>query len=80
MKPHPSVFHEALSALGGVDPARAVFVGDRPYDDIHGARAVGMRTVLRHSDLVPPYDVEPDATISSLSELVGLCGEWQAEH
>ncbi len=80
VKPHPSVFHEALSALGGVDPARAVFVGDRPYDDIHGARAVGMRTVLRHSDLVPPYDVEPDATISSLSELVGLCGEWQAEH
>ncbi len=49
VKPHPSVFHEALAAVGVGDASRAVFVGDRPYDDIYGAQQVGMRTVLRAS-------------------------------
>lgn len=70
MKPHPSVFLEALAAVGVTDPARAVFVGDRPYDDISGARAVGMHTVLRPNPYVPPYDVVPDAEIVGLSDLL----------
>ena len=69
MKPHPSAFLEALTLLGVGDPARTVFVGDRPYDDISGAQRVGMRTVLRPNPYVPPYDVVPDAEISSLPEL-----------
>jgi putative hydrolase of the HAD superfamily len=76
VKPHPSVFHEALSAVGVGDPARAVFVGDRPYDDIYGAQQVGMRTVLRASPDVPPYDVRPDAVIGGLAELTGLIDRW----
>src|SRR4051794_6066613 len=56
MKPHPTVFAEALAAVGVSDPGRAVFVGDRPYDDIWGAQRAGMRTVLRASPHVPPYD------------------------
>ena len=36
-KPHPEAFHAALDSLGLADPASAVFVGDRPFDDIHGA-------------------------------------------
>ena len=70
MKPHPSVFLEALAAVGVTDPARAVFVGDRPYDDISGAKGVGMHTVLRANPYVPAYDVEPDAVISGLPELL----------
>ena len=51
-KPHPEAFRAALAAVGVDDPARAVFVGDRPFDDIHGAKAVGMRAVLvPHSDI-----------------------------
>lgn len=69
MKPHPSVFAAALDALDVADPARAVFVGDRPYDDIFGAQRAGLRTVLRASPHVPPYDVVPDAVISTLVEL-----------
>src|SRR5437868_3665084 len=38
MKPHPSVFLEAMAAIGVTDPANAVFVGDRPFDDIFGAK------------------------------------------
>ena len=41
MVPHPSVFLAALEALGVSDPTRAVFVGDRPLDDISGAKASG---------------------------------------
>ena len=79
MKPHPSAFGAALDALGLDDPARAVFVGDRPFDDIHGARQVGMRAVaaaqtVRSRD----NDVEPDAVIRQLSELLDVIDGWNA--
>jgi putative hydrolase of the HAD superfamily len=70
MKPHPSVFAEALAAVGVADPANAVFVGDRPYDDISGAQRVGMHTVLRANPYVPAYDVIPDAVIDGLPDLL----------
>jgi putative hydrolase of the HAD superfamily len=72
MKPHPSVFLAALEAVAVTDPANAVFVGDRPYDDISGARGVGMHTVLRASPHVPAYDVEPDAVIDGLLDLLAV--------
>jgi putative hydrolase of the HAD superfamily len=75
MKPHPSVFRQALSAIGVGDPRRAVFVGDRPMDDISGAQGVGMWTVLRPNPHVPGYAVTPDAEIDSLSELLDLLDE-----
>src|SRR3954454_16655364 len=71
-KPHPSAFQSALDAVGVGDAGRAVFVGDRPFDDISGAKGVGMHDVLRRSGLVPDFDVEPDAEITALPELVGV--------
>ena len=54
-----------------------LYVGDRPYDDVSGAKAVGMRAVLvPHSDIPPhqqvPVDVTPDGVIACLSELPEL--------
>jgi len=76
-KPHPEAFRAAMLAIGVTDPSACVFVGDRPYDDVHGAKSVGMRAVLvPHSD-VPAFDgVKPDAVISRLSELPGLIESW----
>jgi putative hydrolase of the HAD superfamily len=76
-KPHPEAFGAAMAAIGVADPSRCVFVGDRPYDDVHGAQRVGMRAVLiPHSD-VPPFDsAVPDAVISHLSELRPLIESW----
>ncbi|MGI8983651.1 MAG: HAD family hydrolase [Acidimicrobiales bacterium] len=75
-KPHPSAFLTAAKALG-VEPARTVFVGDRPWDDISGARSAGMRTVLRPNPVAPPIaGIEPDASISRLAELVPLLRGW----
>lgn len=76
VKPHPAAFGVALDAVG-VTAAEAVFVGDRPYDDIHGAQQVGMRGVWLRNDMVPGYDVQPDATIDGLGELVDVVDRWQ---
>jgi putative hydrolase of the HAD superfamily len=71
-KPHPSAFLAAAEALG-VAPAQAVFVGDRPWDDISGAQSVGMRTVLRPNPVAPDIaGIDPDARIARLPELVDL--------
>jgi putative hydrolase of the HAD superfamily len=75
-KPHPDAFRAVLDALSVSDPAQAVFVGDRPFDDIHGAKQVGMRAVLRRNPSVPAYDVEPDAVITRLTELPQLVFSW----
>jgi putative hydrolase of the HAD superfamily len=77
-KPHPSAFLAAAAALG-VDPERVVFVGDRPWDDISGARAAGMRTVLRPNPFAPEVEgLEPDARITRLPELVDLLRGWRS--
>lgn len=77
MKPHPAAFHAALAALDLEDPAEAVFVGDRPYDDVYGAQQAGMRGVLRHNPQVPPYAVEPDARIDTLPALLEHIARWR---
>lgn len=43
-KPHPLIFQAALDALE-VSAANTVFVGDRRYPDVWGARELGMTTV-----------------------------------
>jgi putative hydrolase of the HAD superfamily len=43
-KPDATIFRHALEALDVV-PERALFVGDRLYEDVRGASEVGMRTV-----------------------------------
>ena len=76
MKPHPSVFAAALTAVGVADATRAVFVGDRLHDDVFGAQSAGLRGVWIRNALVPEYEVEPDAIIDALSELVEVVDGW----
>ena len=76
-KPHGGAFRAAMAAVGEDDPAACVFVGDRPYDDIHGAKSAGMRAVLVPNDDVPAFDaVVPDAVITSLAELMRHIDAW----
>jgi putative hydrolase of the HAD superfamily len=76
-KPHAASFETVLARLGVTAP-EAAFVGDRPWDDIYGAKRAGMRTVLRPNPAVPDHDVEPDATISELRELLPIVDGWRA--
>jgi len=83
-KPHPSAFKAVLHLLDVPDARRAVFVGDRLFDDIHGASQMGMRTALvenpaaRWPDgtVVKPSEVRPDARLGSLSELLRWVADW----
>jgi putative hydrolase of the HAD superfamily len=77
-KPHPEAFHAALRAVGLDEQhaPEAVFVGDRPIDDISGAKRVGMRAVLVPHSAVPAHPVEPDAVIEGLAELLPLVDTW----
>jgi putative hydrolase of the HAD superfamily len=76
-KPHPLAFEAAMAAIGVTDPASCVFVGDRPYDDVFGAKSAGMRAVLIPNSDVPAYsEAVPDAVISRLADLGPLIGSW----
>ena len=77
VKPHPEAFRAVMNAIGVTDPASCVFVGDRPYDDVHGAKSAGMRAVLISNSDVPAFDAaEPDAVITRLAELLGHIDRW----
>ena len=76
-KPHPEAFRAAMAAVGVTDPASCVFVGDRPFDDIFGAKSLGMRTVLIPNSLVPAHEgTVPDAVITRLSDLLAHLDDW----
>jgi putative hydrolase of the HAD superfamily len=73
IKPHRLIFEQAAAALG-VTVERTVFVGDRPANDIAGANAVGMTSVLMSPAHLQrdPEGHEPDHEIAMLSELLAL--------
>jgi HAD superfamily hydrolase (TIGR01549 family) len=69
LKPHRSIFEEALIRAGAA-AATSVMVGDSLKADVQGALAAGMRAVLlRRSGDVPP-DVPPEVpVIHALTDL-----------
>lgn len=78
IKPHPAIFNHALEALGAT-AEEVVFVGDNPEADIIGAQNVGIKAVLRdlrHPKQVISDEVEPDATIYTLHDLLPILDEW----
>lgn len=75
MKPHPQAFATLLREVG-VPAASAVFVGDRPRDDVWGAKRAGLRAVLLTGRPVPAHDVVPDAALPDLAGVVELVDGW----
>jgi putative hydrolase of the HAD superfamily len=72
-KPHGAAFRAALDAVGVADPAAAMFVGDRQFDDILGANRAGLVSVWKTNSNSPPHpDAEPDHVIEELPELIPI--------
>lgn len=71
IKPHPAIYQRALDQLA-VAPEQAIFIGDRPENDVAGANNAGLVSVWMN----PPHlsnqlnGVEPDYTITQLNELL----------
>ena len=81
-KPHPEAFSAAMAAVGADRPEHCVYVGDRLFDDIHGAHEAGMRAVfLPHSEIPAVQrghtDGKPDAVLQRLADLLPLVDSWR---
>ena len=81
-KPHPEAFRAAAAALG-VDPAETVYVGDRPFEDIHGSQLAGMRAIWVPHSQIPvgqqvTVDVTPDGVAHELLNILDILDGWQS--
>ncbi|HSK88059.1 MAG TPA: HAD family hydrolase [Anaerolineales bacterium] len=81
-KPHPRIFELALSNWYFL-PSEAVMVGDNLDADIRGAKSAGLYAVWisrragqQNGD---PLPVQPDASLSTLSELPALLDRLQVQ-
>jgi putative hydrolase of the HAD superfamily len=68
-KPDPEPFRRALAALGAA-PQDALHAGDRPDEDVAGARAAGVEPVLVARDGAPAVDGV--TVVASLDGLLAL--------
>ncbi len=80
-KPSPRAFEAARQAVGVPDPAACVYVGDRLYDDIWGARNAGMRAIHVPHSTIPAGQLghsegEPNAVANRLSDIVDIVATW----
>ena len=80
VKPHREAFLAACAAVG-VAPESAVYVGDRPYEDVHGPQQVGMRAIwIPHSDIPTSQqvsvEVTPDAEAQQLLDILDIVDGW----
>jgi putative hydrolase of the HAD superfamily len=71
IKPDPSIFVAALSALGTAAEETAM-VGDSYEDDIEGARALGIRGILLDRDGYRPEEPDRIDTLLALPAALGL--------
>lgn len=81
-KPDRRAFEAALAAVGVSDPTRAVYVGDRLFEDVWGPAQLGIRTIwLPHSTIPDDQrghtEGEPDAVIQRLSEIPSVLAMWR---
>lgn len=80
-KPHREAFRAAMAAVGVEEPAAAVYVGDRPYEDVHGAQRAGLRAIwVPHSDIPMDQqvhvDVTPDGVAHELLDILQIVDSW----
>jgi len=74
-KPDRRLFQYALDGMG-VTAEKTLYVGNDMFRDIHGAREMGMSTVMFDSDQgTKEYeDCAPDHTITDFSDLLAILG------
>lgn len=77
-KPNPRIFIHTLGPLG-VEPSRALHVGDDPQTDIGGAKRAGMLALwLRQGEDPPPAPDAADEIIGSLPEVLKVLRRLEA--
>ena len=80
-KPSEQAFAAAMGAVGATDASRCVYVGDRLFDDVWGAKRAGMRAIHVPHSRIPAEQVGhsegvPDAVVGRLSEVATVVERW----
>ena len=75
IKPEPEIFLYALERVG-VEPGKALMVGDSLSQDVYGAKNVGMTSVWVNRDGDDGYHMA-DYEIRTLHELRKILGGWK---
>lgn len=72
-KPSPDYFNSCFRRIPGIDPAKAMMVGDSLSSDILGGKNAGMLTcwINRHQETPDPA-IAPDYEIESIAQLDAL--------
>lgn len=74
VKPNPEIYFHALERIG-IDARDAWYIGDGNDQELDGAKAVGMHTILvrrerpRYGLRVPSSDAAADVTVGTLAEI-----------
>ncbi|MDX6297462.1 MAG: hypothetical protein QOI51_1319 [Nocardioidaceae bacterium] len=82
-KPDPRAFEAAMAAVGVCDPKRAVYVGDRLFEDVWGPAQLGMRTIWVPHSTIPDdqrghSEGQPDAVVQRLFDVADIVAAWSA--
>lgn len=81
-KPHPTIFSEALRTVDLL-ASRVFFVGDSLWEDVYGAKSVGIKAILINRGIKltmsQPPSANPEAQISSLTQLFDLLSPLKGE-
>ncbi len=81
-KPEPDMFLHALEQAG-VTAEQTVHIGDHPFDDVHGAAQLGIRTIWFNDTNRVWEDVsdkpKPDATVACLSDIPSVLDRFDAK-
>lgn len=77
-KPSPEPFELAM-AMAAINPHEMVHIGDCPKDDIAAAASLGIKTIWlnRHNQIWPRAEVQPDRTVTTLSQLANAIFELE---
>ena len=72
---------EGLRERRGVEPAEVVYVGDRPFEDVHGSQVAGMRAIWVPHSTIPvaqqvSVEVIPDGVAYELLDILGIVDGW----
>jgi len=73
-KPRPEIFEIALKSLG-IEPNQAVYVGNSIEDDIIGAKAAGIHSILLKPEKTPleiDTNIEPEFIARDIQEVVAI--------
>jgi HAD superfamily hydrolase (TIGR01549 family) len=70
-KPHPQIFNRALQHLG-VQPAKALFIGDTLETDIAGARNAGLTSVQIMRRRPINSIIKPHVRVTELNQLISI--------